>query len=255
MLDQLDEEQKPKQGAASRSLKRRSTDAVVAKAISDNFKGFTAQQAHATVRNGQTLVERLATDKRKQRGDPNFSMGLYYYKRLRQEYLSAQDPAALLHVQDQNQEVGKELLAALVALKGASAKRQPMIDWLASSDACNQKELVGILRMALEQRTSVNERSANFCMGILRYIVRTRLHEENAGDINVMRSWADNTLVQSYMVMKRSGVTLKTWWGLNSDVAALVVPRAEAPLVLPPPSRLVPPPPPLSLPAHPPLTP
>jgi hypothetical protein len=208
-------------------LKRRSTDDVVAKAISDNFRGWTAQPAHRTVRNGMTLVERLAADKRKQRNNPAFSMGLNYYKELKREYSSSSDPTVTLQVTDQSLEVSKELLTALVALKGLTGKRQPMFDWLARAKACNQKELIGILRMALEQRPTASERNTLFCIAILRYLVKSGLDKKFEKEMKTMKAWADAVLTSSYTMMKRNGVALKTWWQLHTDVAWLVMPSGE----------------------------
>ena len=174
-----------------------------------------------------TLVERLAADKRKQRSNPSFAMGLNYYKDLKREYSSSSDPTVILQVVDQSLEVGKELLTALVALKGLTGKRQPMLDWLASAKACNQKELIGILRMALEQRPTASERNTLLCIAILRYLVKNGLDKKFENELKTMKAWADTVLTSSYTMMKRSGVALKTWWQLHTDVASLVMPTGE----------------------------
>ena len=58
-------------------------------------------------------------------------------------------------------------------------------------------------------------------------MVRATLDQQFAAEVRAIRPWADGVLTQSYTIMKRHGVASKTWWQLNSDVAALVLPTSE----------------------------
>ena len=144
LMDQ--EESKTASSSGSRqprSLKRQTTDKVVDRAIHDNFRGWSQVDVDGTKVEGMTLREKMTSDRRAQRDDPSLSTGGPYYKNLKNLYMSSQDPSKQLKVTDNNEEVDGKLVKALTAAKATNPNRGPLVEWLQTSQACNQKEYVG----------------------------------------------------------------------------------------------------------------
>ena len=64
--------------------------------------------------------------------------------------MSSQDPSEQLKVTDNK--VDGKLVKALTVAKSTNPNRGPLVEWLQTSQACNQKEYVGFLRAAFELR-------------------------------------------------------------------------------------------------------
>ena len=90
-IDSLD----TKAVVSARSLKRRSTDAEVKKAVADNLKGMSSQELHGHVDSeGQTCVQRLVERKRLNKADAKqYPLGATFYKDRMTLHIPIRDPS------------------------------------------------------------------------------------------------------------------------------------------------------------------
>ena len=82
---------------APRVFKDRTPESQALRSLQDNFRNISVETAHSLVRNGQTLWDRLLTDKRMaQQNRQDYTFGCQYYRKLRQLYLPDDDPSQQL---------------------------------------------------------------------------------------------------------------------------------------------------------------
>eukprot|EP00969_Alexandrium_andersonii_P315049 13918160-Alexandrium_andersonii.AAC.1 len=128
---------------SKRRLRRQTSEAVVAKAIADNFRGWSEEDVDINVVNNETLRQRLRRDKRTQR-ESGLVMGAVYYKNLKTLYRPKSDPLSQLVAPNPPQPVSPQLMKAMVAVKRAHPDRTLMSSWLACSTKPNETEVVGV---------------------------------------------------------------------------------------------------------------
>ena len=225
----LDSAESGKAGSkgSTRKLKRQSTEKVVDKSLKDNFRGWSSIDIDGTVVEGLTLRETILRDKRKSRMSNDFPMGAHYYGELRKKFGCSSQVANQLQVEDEHQEVSPPLLQAFTDLKASTPKRGALLQWLATADACNQKEYTGLLRATLEQRPMVSTAHMNLVTAIMKYIVRTSLNIKHKAMTFHMQKQFDTALVAKYVGMRKDGVTTKTFVELNTDIMVLVMPNMQ----------------------------
>jgi hypothetical protein len=233
LMDQ--EESKTASSSGSRqprTLKRQSTDKVVDRAIHDNFRGWNQVDVDGTKVEGMTLREKMTSDRRAQRDDPSMSTGGPYYKNLKNLYMSSQDPSKQLQVTDNNEEVDGKLVKALTAAKATNANRGPLVEWLQTSQACNQKEYVGLLRAALELRPAISASQCTLLMEIVKYVARCRMDDKFRKETDLARPHFDLGFSQVFVNMKKERLSTRTFWDLYRESARLVLPVADVEVLL-----------------------
>lgn len=156
LLGQAEEASKP---AKRRRLGRRSTDEAAARALAEHFASASQVDTDLVTVKGQTLRERIISDKRAAKAS-GAKLGSSYWQNLKVEYKLDQTSAAsaeVLVVKDKAEAVHPELKAALEMARGANLTKNNisrLSSFLASAPAANQRELVGLLRCARDCRPS-----------------------------------------------------------------------------------------------------
>lgn len=105
--------------------RKRTVDQVVAKAIYDNFRSWTALQTDGVLVSGLTLRQRLAKDRQTalDAGDKKAAFGRKYDDMLKLSYAPEGDPAGQLIVRDGSEEVCNRLSKALTRLRSATSDK------------------------------------------------------------------------------------------------------------------------------------
>lgn len=212
------------QAKQGRELKRQPTDVQVERAIRDNFKGWSAAAIDGRVVEGLTLRARLARDKRLARDEPGKHppMGKLYFQRLRQMYGGEADMERLC-VKDNSQPVGEKLREALHKARGGNPQRGDLITWLQTADICNQRELVGMLRVGCDLKPWLGGQHQTCGVEMLRYMVRANIATTFGDEFTHFRPMADKILVQALTSMKANGISLQAFWDLYRPLAHCVV--------------------------------
>jgi hypothetical protein len=194
-----------------RVLKPQTIDTVTARALDDNFKGWPSSLTDGLRVDGLTLRETITRDKRRQREETGFAMGAVYYRDLKSKYQAPDDPAKQLVVADATLPVSPSLVVALQALRGGVPNRTVLTEFLAGDPTLNQKELVGLLRVVLEQKPAVSAAAASLCLDVLKYCARKRFLAAHPAEMQVMRAIFDQTLLQSFLQLKRDRLPTSTF--------------------------------------------
>ena len=208
-----------------RKLCKQSTDKLVEKTLRDNFRGWSAVDVDGTQKNGLTLRQKLSADKRKCRADPgSIVMGATYYADLRKQYGSAGHAVSQLKVKDESEDVNPTLIAALRAAKSTTGRKSELLAWLAVGTDCNQKELVGIARMVLEQRPLVSSAQCELVIQFMKFCVKGG-HQAQEDIMRLMHKQFDLTLCARHQSYRKEGFTTNCFVDLNSDILSLVIPN------------------------------
>ena len=187
----------------SRVLAKQDTDEQVSRSLRDNFKGLThVEKHHNRNKDGQTLAEAIAERKRLNRQDrTKYPCGERFYRDLRQQFFSDENPLRRLAAKDENDVVHPKLVAAMVKYK-STASKDAMGAYIRLADAVNQKELVGICRFALEIKPTSSAEQLRLSMDVLRFFVRLDLKSKFAEEILIMTTWIDSVLVAALQKCK-----------------------------------------------------
>lgn len=217
LIDKQFKDAKP----ARRSLRRQTTEQQVTKALTDNFKNFSSMEVDGVKHDSLTLRERLVQDKHDQRAGKHVTMGASYYRQLRDLYADNESPAKKLCVSNPNDEVGGRLTKALTAWKAGNSNKGPITEWLASEPTANQKELIGLLRMALQIRPSASMAQCNLVLDLMRFLVRTSLSLRFPAEIEMLRTTWDDALCVAWANMKKERVSPKTFVSIYGPILPL----------------------------------
>ena len=209
-----------------RKLVRRDTEQAVSKCLRDNFGNFTEINSDVLLYQGMTLRERLLKDKRSAKMGLA-TMGANYYRDLRQWYSGEESPMAKLAVKDNNEKVRQELIDALVAMKSNPPNRGPLSEFLSSAVGANQRELVGILKAMLELRPGLSKVHCASSIEIMQFLARSCMTDKFPDEVGLAREAFDVALAQSFVNMKKEGLSIMSWWELYQDIASFVLPIKE----------------------------
>lgn len=191
--------------------------------LRDNFKDFTSIQVDGIRVQGMTLRQRLQKDKSEQRRhdkDSN-SMGKKYLAEVRLLY-ALEGGSTGLKVKDESAQVRVELASALRLARGTPAKRGAILDFLQVGTACNQRELIGLLRYAFELKPWIAGPQQAVSMSILQFLVRTNAATMFPDEMSVYRQLADRILSEALAMMKANAVPLSSFWEVHRHMAHLV---------------------------------
>ena len=219
--------------SAKKVLTRKTTDAVVDKIIVDNFKDKTQMEVDGLIVEGMTLRNRLLKDRRHHNLAPrSLPMGGPYYKKLKTLYCSDESPFRSLRVLDDSLAIDESLIESLLALKGPTKHRGLLADWLSSTPHCNQSELVGVLKVALEHNPLGSSNSLYIVVDTMTFIKRLSLDKMYGAEVSCLRSHFDTALVRLFSQMFQDGVTAKTFIKLYGDITSLVINEGDVKQIL-----------------------
>ena len=170
-----------------RALRRRTTDDIVQKSIADNCKDFDQISIDGVKVDGLTLRDRLKRDKHLQKKDNNLKTGALYYRELRYMYAGAAHPSNQLVARGPKEVVSTRLHKALVACKQANSNKLLLSEWLQTEPTCNQKELVGILKIAASLKPTVSLQQQQLLIETMRFLKRTGMTETFKEDVDLMQ--------------------------------------------------------------------
>ena len=173
---------------------------------------------------GKTLRNRLLEDRRQHNSAPrSLPMGGPYYKKLKGLYCSEDSPFRSLRVHADTIAIDESLIEALLALKGQKNHRGLLADWLSSASRCNQSDLVGVLKVALDHNPQGSNNSLYVVVDVMTFIKRLSLDKIHGAEVSCLRSHFDVALVRLFNQMFQDGVSAKTFIELYGDIASLVV--------------------------------
>jgi hypothetical protein len=164
-------------------------EAMVAKSIKDNFKGFGPAEIDGTTIGNMTLRERIRQDKVLNNESPgSIIMGRRYYDDLRALYAAGDSPDKLLKacIKDPNASIAPALFQAMVKAKNHPMNRQPMIEYMSISPEPKREEVIGIYRLCLSVHPSLSTDQHLFVMETARFAARLRLMEKYPKETRIM---------------------------------------------------------------------
>lgn len=217
------EHDEPSSCRNTKALRRRDTDEAVQKSIRDTFPKFDHLRTDVVLHEGVTLRERLTNDKRRSK-DGSLSMGATYYRNLRQWYDPQDGVLSKLQVNVSTEPVRPTVMAALVAFKARPAERGPLTEWLRTSSAGSQRELVGVFKAILELRAGISKQQCNLIIDCMRWVTRNNIHASFPSECAAMKAHWDDALTQAFANLKKEGLSGKMFWELYSPVVHLVTP-------------------------------
>lgn len=122
-------------------------NAMVAKKLRDNFKGWSSVATDGVVVQGLTLRQTLARDTAIHLDNPTkLRMGATYYAQLKTSFKGVDPALRKFSVKHPEETVHPALLAAIKETQQYHRNFQPLLTQLALMTHCNQKELVGLLK-------------------------------------------------------------------------------------------------------------
>lgn len=157
------------QSSKRRCLQRRSSEAAVSKALADNFREFNELQTDVLQVNGQTLRERLTSDKRRQKdGDKKMAMGAAYYKARRAEYGEVAGASeTVLKPKKADELINADFKEAIVRMQQSPSKPLGLLDWCRGGCMLNQRELCGFYKTQLLLRHDGQPLESGTCIGTM----------------------------------------------------------------------------------------
>lgn len=175
---------------------RRSLDAVVDRAIADQFAGWSVVATDVKLVDGLTLRQRILRDKEAAASSKQ-RLGANYWKELRCLYALDDQAMRKLGVANPSDLVSPALVSALeqaTATNTNQRNKTPLLHYLASAPDCNQKELVGLLRSIMELKPSAVGSSAAIITAVLKFICRLGLDRKYPSEVEFVRTHMDEAL-------------------------------------------------------------
>ena len=189
-------------------------EAMVAKSIKDNFKGFGPTEIDGTTIGGLTLREQIRKDKVQQMQVPGSVItGRLYYAELREKYASGDCPDMLLKacIQDPHASINSALFQAMVKAKNHPINRQPMLEYMSISHEPKREEAIGIYRLCLSMHPSISTDQHLFVMETARFAARLRLMEKYPKETRIMVPKFNEALLKAFI---EQGGGFVVFWGL-----------------------------------------
>jgi hypothetical protein len=212
----------------SRKPPRRTSEEGVDRSLKENFPSLSSHAIDVFEVEGLTLRQRVLRDKEAGQGNTKKQkLGSSYWHGLREMYAEADKKSEdALAAADKNQPVDPDLRAALEQVASAANVTQKVMSkllaWLPIAQPCNQRELVGLLKLARTLRPS-SDNSMKMLVGIMKYIVRTKLDQKHAKEVNSLQEVWDDTLELLYAKGKKSRQSLSTWWSVWKECCRLAL--------------------------------
>lgn len=154
---------------------RRDLDQKIDRAIVRHFVHLPKICVETKVVNGKTLRQRLNDDfsSKDSKGE---RLGAKYYSTLGSLYEDASTPIAQLQVTDVTQPINDTLYACLEQLgdeQGVEKAIAAIVAWLPQAPVLNQREFVGLLKVALRPQLLVKTGYDQVVLAVMQYCART----------------------------------------------------------------------------------
>lgn len=210
--------------------KDRALTAVVLKCIRDNFTGFSEQEVHHVKVDGQSLHEKLLSDKRlageKSKLAPKF--GKVYFANLRKQYERQSQGDGALDVLDDTLPISPLLFAAVDASRAAVPSRDKLVQYCQVTQVIpNQSEVVGLFLHGLELKPWLGGSHVAALLEITRLIKRFNLQNAFKDEFSAFSDQVDRTLMQVYSAMKSKGFKLCQFMETYRSECELLLPVAS----------------------------
>lgn len=180
---------------------------LVQKCLHDNYASLSATEVDGTLRNGQTLRDRLTADKQKNKEKKGtVVMGRKYHDHLRMLYRSDNNPDAMLLKLNQSPDgrVSPDLFKAMVKAKTHPPNRAPILHFISTTNKLQEHEVIGILRLALTLRCSVSPDQHRFLLECMRFVHRTNAHKDYSMAVEVMKAKFNECLLHACLIELRA---------------------------------------------------
>jgi hypothetical protein len=83
------------------------------------------------------------------------------------------------------------------------------------------------MKAMLELRPNLSKLHCSSCVDVMQWIVRTKMAGLFPDEVGVAVAEYDACLTQTFVNMKREGVSMKSYWALFKDISVLAMPMAE----------------------------
>lgn len=208
-----------------KQLHRRATGEQVERALTENFKGWSTLECHGHLVGGKSLAQRIGDDKRDAKAT-NKRLGSSYWQELREMYSSSTTLASALQVRDHKQGVSDTLVDAIKFSNCANLTKRtkaPLLTYLSTCKAMNQRELCGLLRHLVTIRPSASTAATDLILQAMRCLKRLQVDTKEKATVDVVRPLFDEALVAAYAAMRREGIPTGHFWEVHGDIASMVV--------------------------------
>lgn len=187
-------------------------NAVVAKKLRDNFKGWSSVALDGVLHDKLTIRQTVTRDYHRHLADPNnFKMGATYYANLKILFKSADPSGRKLVAKHPEQTVSPSLLAAMKETQQYHRNMQPLLTQLQLMDRCNQKELVGILKFNESLNPSVSQMQWSTSIAIATYCAKHSMSQHFPAEMEVAKPQWDRAFVAAFESLHRDGIEIATF--------------------------------------------
>lgn len=210
-------------------VSRRDSDEQTDRAVREHFKQFSSVQTDIILVDGKTLRQTLKTAKKDAKAAGR-KLGSGFYQEIGQKFVLPGESDNSLKLVNDKDEIRESLLDALRIANSKNTtvrNKGPLLQWLSVSSAPNQRELVGLMRVALTIKPSSSSTSCQTVLAILKYVVTHDLHNQYEKETSTLREHFDDALSCSWAAMKKEGLPLATFWSCSRAMAAVVTSTAD----------------------------
>lgn len=177
----------------------------------DNFRSCSKNEQYVMCHAGLTLFERLVQDVQKRAKD-ELTMGMRYYDQLRAWYRSDDDPLALLPPVNPEEAKDSVLENALTEYRQHGGKPAALEAWLAKERLPARRSCIGLCKLVLHTDPQVGQQNAECILAILHWCFATEFHKQHADLWKIVSKRFEVALHKNWMIMKKTGVSPKTWY-------------------------------------------
>ena len=215
-----------------RQLQRRSSDAVIDRAIEDHFRHLSANERATMEVGGLTLRQRVVEDRQNLAACQR--LGSSYWRLLAQEFTARTSGSAQSLSSDGETDCDDQLRTALALLhhKNPAQRSVEMLQAYLGQAAQFSRATLKFVCKTLSKPSSVKRTSMNslmFCF--MTYVCKWKLSEKHGDVIQTMTPLFDAALCAQYARVK-SGASLQSFFKANRQEVGLVMHLADADAVL-----------------------
>jgi hypothetical protein len=210
-------------------VSRRDSDEQTDRAVREHYKQFSSVQTDVILVDGKTLRQTLKIAKKDAKTEGR-KLGSGFYQEIGQKFVMPGEPENHLKPANEQDEIRESLLNALRIANSKNTtvrNKGPLLHWLATSDAPNQRELVGLVRVALSIKPSSSNTSCQTVLAILKYVVTHDLHRKYEKETSSAKDHFDDALCCAWASMKKEGIPLETFWSCSRAMSAVVTSTAD----------------------------
>lgn len=207
-------------------------NAVIAKKIRDNFKGWSAVSIDGALCGRLTLRQTLTRDYKLHLANPKVPFGASYYAKVKEVFRSADPAAKQFAPRSPNDPVSPALLAAIKETQHYHRNVQPLITQLAITAPCNQKELCGILKSQETLSPSVSQMQWSTALTIAKYCASQGFLQTFPAEMQAARTQWGKAFVAAFGSMHRDGMDIQAFIELHSASLPLALCLSDVMLLL-----------------------